>query len=143
MKHIAIAHRTRAHPGPVSAGVLLSIAVPALAATPVEVARLVAKDSASNDFFGFSIALSGDTAVIGALRDDDNGPDSGAVHVFTRFEDDWRHRVKLTAADGAPGDVFGISVAISDETVLVGADLADEKGSDSGAAYVFGRSENT
>ena len=88
-------HRSRYRSTFASAGVLLLVAVSAWATTPVEVAKLIAEDGASNDFFGFSIALSDDTAVIGALRDDDNGVDSGAVHVFTRFGTNWSQQTKL------------------------------------------------
>ncbi len=64
------------------AGVLLLVAMPAGVVTPVEVAKLLADDGATNDFFGFSVALSGDTAVIGAHFDDDAGFDSGSAYVF-------------------------------------------------------------
>jgi hypothetical protein len=106
-------------------------------------AKLTAADGAAGAEFGYSVALSGDTAVIGAARDDDKGDDSGSVYVFTRSGTDWSQQAKLTAADGAKGDVFGISVALSGDTVVVGADLDDDKGEDSGAAYVFTRSKGT
>ena len=104
-------------------------------------AKLTAADGAAGAEFGYSVALSGDTAVIGAARDDDKGDDSGSVYVFTRSGTDWSQQAKLTAADGAKGDVFGISVALSGDTVVVGADLDDDKGENSGAAYVFTRSK--
>ena len=125
----------------VSAAALLSIAVPVLATMPVQVTKLVAEDGADNDFFGFSTALSGDTAVIGALRDDDSGLDSGSVHVFARLQGEWRHQAKLTAADGGAGDEFGGKVALDGDIVVVGARNDGDKGADSGSAYVFSRSE--
>jgi hypothetical protein len=106
-------------------------------------AKLTASDGAAGDEFGYSVAISGDTAVIGAPRDDDKSDDSGSAYVFTRSGSSWSQQAKLAASDGAAGDVFGISVAISGDTVVIGADLADEKGSNSGAAYVFSRSGNT
>ena len=106
-------------------------------------AKLTASDGAAGDEFGYSVAISGDTAVIGAPRDDDKSDDSGSAYVFTRSGSTWSQQAKLDATDGAAGDVFGISVAISGDTVVIGADLADEKGSNSGAAYVFSRSGNT
>lgn len=106
----------------------------------VQQAKLVAIDGAKGDAFGQSIAVSDDTIVIGAPRDDDNGKDSGSVYVFTRTGKGWSQQAKLSAADGAAGDVFGISVALYDNTILIGADLNDEKATDAGAAYVFTRS---
>jgi len=93
-----------------------------------------------DDAFGQSIALSGDTVAIGAPHDDDKGNDSGSVYVFTRSGTTWSQQTKLTAADGAEGDVFGISIAISDDTIVIGADLNDEKALNAGAVYVFTRS---
>jgi len=133
-------HRTRSHSTFVYAGALLLIAISAWATTPVEVAKLIAEDSASNDFFGFSIALSEDTAVIGALRDDDNGVDSGSVYVFTRFGTNWSQQTKFTAADSGAGDEFGGQVALDGDIAVIGARHDDDKGVDSGSAYVFTRS---
>ena len=106
-------------------------------------AKLTAADGAEGDVFGWSLALFGNTLVVGAPRDDDRGNDSGSVYVFTRSGSTWTQQAKLTAADGAEGDVFGISVAFSGDTIGVGADLDDDNGLDSGAAYVFTRSGNT
>jgi hypothetical protein len=53
-----------------------------LAITPVQVAKLLAGDAAADDRFGFSVAVAGDTAVIGAHRDDDGGTNSGSVYVL-------------------------------------------------------------
>ena len=92
-----------------------------------------------NDNFGFSVALDGDTAVVGAYRDDQNGDDSGAVYVYTRSAGVWDEGVKLIAPDGAAYDNFGISVAVDDDanTVVVGASGDDDGGTDSGSVYVF------
>ena len=78
----------------------------------------------------------------GAPGDDDNGADSGSVYVFTRDPDsgEWRQGAKLTASDGDALDYFGYSVAVSGNTVLVGAYLDDDENNDledSGSAYVF------
>ena len=125
-----------------SAGVLLLIAMPGWAVTPVEVAKLVADDGATNDFFGFSVALSGDTAVIGAFRDSDDvkGVDSGSAYVFIRTGGAWIVEAKLTGSSQAFGSMFGWSVAIDGDTAAVGA-LGDfTNGPGSGAVYVFTRS---
>ena len=106
-------------------------------------AKLVAADAVNNDVFGFSVAVSGDTAVVGAAGDDDVGSDSGSAYVFVRSGGTWTQEAKLVAADGAFNDFFGISVALSGDTAVVGARDDDDAGSDSGSAYVFVRSGGT
>jgi len=105
----------------------------------IEQAKLMASDAAAGDRFGYDIAVTGDTAVIGAVTDDDAGEDSGSAYVFTRSGATWTEQAKLTASDASTGDLFGFSVAINSNMVVIGADLDDEAGSDSGAAYVFMR----
>jgi parallel beta-helix repeat protein len=100
-------------------------------------AKLLASDSAGGDNFGWSVAISGDTAVIGAKWDDDNGEDSGAAYVFRYDGANWVEQAKLLASDGAADDTFGRSVAISGGTAVIGADGDDDNGSYSGSAYVF------
>ncbi len=101
--------------------------------------KLIAADGAEGDEFGYGVAVSGNTVVVAAPRDDDEYEDSGSVYVFTRSGNAWNQQAKLTASDGAAGDLFGISVAIFGDTLVVGADLTDDKGENSGAAYVFNR----
>ncbi len=103
-------------------------------------AKLTAADGAATDWFGSAVALSGDIAIIGSERDDDNGSDSGSAYVYTRSGTAWTQQAKLTAADGATTDYFGTSVALFGDTALVGAYRDDDKGTDSGSAYVFSRS---
>ena len=98
-------------------------------------------DGVEGDKFGYSVAVDGDTAVIGAYQDNGNGADSGAAYVFTRNEGVWDDGVKLTASGGAAYDNFGISVAVDGDTVVVGAPGNDGAGADSGAAYVFTRND--
>jgi hypothetical protein len=104
-----------------------------------EVTKLTASDAESLDLFGSSVALDGETAVVGAHSEDSLGTDAGAVYVFAvnSVSGEWEEVAKLTASDGQAGDVFGISVALSGETVVVGASREDTVGSDAGAAYVF------
>ncbi|MEP1445735.1 MAG: FG-GAP repeat protein [Paraglaciecola sp.] len=98
---------------------------------------LTAIDANSGDAFGQSIALTERFLVIGAPRSDSPLKDSGAAYVYIRDNKNWRFQGKLTALDGASGDLFGISVAIYDKTILVGADLNDEKAEKAGAVYVY------
>ena len=94
-------------------------------------------DGQAGDAFGQSIALTATTLVVGAPHSDTTAKDSGSVYVYTRKKERWVFKTKLIAQDGAPGDLFGISVAIDNDTILVGADLNDEKAEDAGAVYVF------
>ncbi len=104
--------------------------------------KLTANDGAAGDRFGFSVALSGDTVVVGAVGDAIGANGSqGSAYVFTRSGTTWTPQQKLTANDGAAGDNFGVSVALSGDTVVVGA-VGDDIGAngDQGSAYVFTRS---
>ena len=107
-----------------------------------ERAKLLAADGAFDDLFGWSVAVSGTTVVVGAYGDDDQGPTSGSAYVFERPAGGWDgthlDSAKLLASDGAAGNQFGYTVAISGTTVVVGAPyLDDARGADSGSAYVF------
>ncbi|MDA0243450.1 MAG: hypothetical protein OT477_08545 [Chloroflexi bacterium] len=102
-------------------------------------AKLTASDSAANDFFGISVAVNGDTAVIGAHGNDDGGSESGSAYVFTRSGVAWSQQAKLTAGDAAVGDRFGWAVALSGDTAVIGAYWDNDGGADSGSAYVFAR----
>ena len=97
--------------------------------------KLVASDGAAGNRFGFSIAISGNTAVIGAPWDDDNGDYSGSAYVIDITTG--QEFFKLTASDAAAGDRFGYSIAVSGNLAVIGADLDDDSGSGSGSAYVF------
>ena len=83
-----------------------------------EDAKLTASDAAAGDFFGASVAISGDTIVVGAHLNDDAGSDSGSAYVFTRSGTIWTEQAKLTASDAAAGDFFGLQVAVSGDTVF-------------------------
>lgn len=98
---------------------------------------LTAKDAKAGDAFGQSIALTERFVVIGAPHSDAPDKDSGSAYVYVRESDRWRFHTKLTATDGAEGDLFGISVAIDGNTILVGADLNDERAEKAGAVYVY------
>lgn len=104
--------------------------------------KLFASDGVADDIFGMSVALSelGDTLVSTAYQHDAKGSNSGAVYVFKDSGSGvFTQTQKLTASDGAIDDFFGYSVAISADasTIAVGARGDDDKGIDSGSAYVF------
>jgi hypothetical protein len=97
--------------------------------------------------FGYSVAIDGDYAVVGAYLDDTNGLSAGAAYIFRRDGSTWVQEDKLLASDGQPGDWFGHSVSITSDDdgryALVGAPLYDNPdmppptGDDVGAAYAF------
>ena len=106
-----------------------------------EQAKLTASDAAATDFFGFSVAVSGDTIVVGAYLDDAPASQSGSAYVFVRSGSTWNEQAKLTASDAAVADRFGVSVAVSGDTAAVGATHDDHSGGLTvGSAYVFLRS---
>jgi hypothetical protein len=100
-------------------------------------AKLLAKDGAADDWFGNSVAIAGDRAVIGARYEDGAGDDSGAVYVFAREGTEWLPEAKVLAEGGAPFDEFGASVSIDADRMVVGAYRDDDTGSNAGSAYVF------
>ena len=104
-------------------------------------AKLTASDAYVNDEFGYSVAIDGDTIVVGARYDDDKGAFSGSAYVFAKPAGGWAtatQTAKLTAAGGSALDLFGYSVAVDGDTIVVGALGFDGVFTlDSGAAYVF------
>ena len=110
-------------------------------------AKLLPPDGAANNEFGSSVAIYGDSIVVGAdgigyhsgsgRVCDENGRHSGSAHVFVRSGEKWTHKIKLMAPDGVPNDWFGGSVTIFWDSIVVGAELDDDNGVDSGSAHVF------
>ena len=136
------------------------------AAAQVQEAFLKSSNSEAFDQFGVSVAISGTTAVVGAEAeasaargingDQGNGAAaSGAAYVFVRNGASWSQQAYLKASNADPGDRFGVAVAISGDTIVVGArregsaasgvngDQTDNGSAQSGAAYVFVRSGTT
>ena len=99
-------------------------------------AELTASDGAVGGSFGYSVSISGRTAIVGAfgyLR-----PPPAAAYIFVQDGTTWTQQAELTASDGAAADGFGSSVAVSDGTAIVGAPGHSVDGNgDQGAAYVF------
>ncbi len=128
----------------------LALALPGGAEATVlsEVRKLTASDAQTFDLFGVSVAVAGDTAIVGAYLEDTGGSDTGAAYVFQRDQGgpgNWGEVTKLTASDAQDGDLFGWSVAVSGDTAVVGAFREDAGGdffSNFGAAYVFERNQD-
>ncbi len=97
-------------------------------------AKLVAEDAMERDFFGFSVCLDGEMAVVGAYQEDVAGANPGAAYVFLRNGGDWTQAARLVAEDAAPDQDFGRGVSISVDSVAVGSPGTTL---DAGAGYVF------
>ncbi len=111
-----------------------------------EVKKLVSSDGEANDLFGFWVAVSGDAAVVSAVREDAGGTKAGAAYVFRRDEggaDNWGEVAKLTASDAQAGDHFGLRVAFSGNTALVATLHKPAPGGGKGAAWVFQHAPHT
>ena len=105
--------------------------------------KIVASDGASGDFFAFPLSISGETVLVGAYRANGLGREgSGAAYVYQLGEEgtNWVEQAKLVRQDGSPGDWFGYAVAISGDTLVVGASQAMVSGEElAGAAFVYER----
>ena len=111
--------------------------------------KLVASDAADDDRFGQSVAISGNYAVVGAYKNDDNSKDdSGSAYIFKKDEgaETWTQKAKLLASDANTNDYFGYSVNIDGDYVIIGAYKNDgndnsNNDDDSGSAYIFKKDE--
>ena len=99
--------------------------------------KLFASDRANFDQFGIAVDIVGDTIVVGAHGDNDEGFQTGAVYVFRRNGTTWTEEQKLKASDAAPDSAFGSSVALSEQTIAIGAPGESSGALFSGAVYVF------
>lgn len=117
-----------------------------------EVQKLLASDRAMTDWFGYSVSISGNYAIVGAYLEDEDvaGTNTmskaGSAYIFERDGGgNWNQAKKLVASDRGSGDNFGISVSISGDYAVVGANLEKEDAAGlntlltSGSAYVFER----
>jgi hypothetical protein len=103
----------------------------------VEQARLMPPDSAAGHNFGRSVALEGNTAVVGSFADDEGGPNAGAAHVFRWDGTDWVHQAKLIASDAGDDEFFGSSVSVSGDRAIIGVPYSDAGEVHTGSAYVY------
>jgi hypothetical protein len=104
----------------------------------VEEQKLKASNDTSRAFFGWSVSVSGDYAIVGSPLDDANEAWSGSAYIFKRESTNWIETQKLIASDGTGLDLFGWSVSISDDNAIVGAPNAHIfQGVGWGAAYIY------
>ncbi len=117
-----------------------------------EVKALHASDMQTDDYFGISVSISGDTLIVGAYGEDGGAGDpaswAGAAYLFTRNQggaDNWGEVTILHASDPQTQDYFGESVSISGDTLIVGANAEDggegDPVSSAGTVYVFARNQ--
>jgi hypothetical protein len=106
-----------------------------------EIQKLLASDGDADDYFGVSVSISGDTALIGAGYGAEYF--KGAAYVFIRTGTTWTQQAKLVALDGASGDYFGWSVSLDGDTALIGAHWDSDNGNHAGSAYIFIRTGTT
>jgi hypothetical protein len=105
----------------------------------VHVGVLLTPEATVEDDFGVSMAAHGNILVVGAQFADLHGDDSGVAYVFELRHQKWQQAAVLSAEDAAPGDQFGLTVSVSNETIAVGARLEDSREKDGGATYLFQR----
>ncbi len=103
----------------------------------VEQQKLLPSDGAADDYFGASVSISGDFAIVGAPFDNDNGVRSGSAYIFKWDGTSWSQQQKLLASDGNANDWFGGSVSINGDLAIVAAHGDEDNGIYSGSAYIF------
>lgn len=105
-------------------------------------AKLKASDASPLAVFGSSVSIRNLNVIVGASAGEGNVEDAGAAYIFERDDEGWFQQAKLIASDGQLSDYFGVSVAMADGMAIVGANRTNDKGDDSGSAYVFVREED-
>jgi hypothetical protein len=104
-----------------------------------EKVKLLPKDAASSAWFGKSVSISDNYAIVGAHNDITNLIQMGSAYIFRREDTNWIEEDKLVPGDGASYDKFGYSLSISGDYAIVGAPHNDQYGQKSGSAYIFKR----
>ncbi len=102
-----------------------------------ETQKLLASDGQGGDYFGWSVAISGGRALIGAAYNGANGPLAGSAYVYTDQGGAWLAEATLHAADADPNDFFGMAVAFDGEMAVVGAPGWMDSGETPGTGYIF------
>ena len=110
-------------------------------------AKIQASDAQQSDYFGTTVAISGDgdTVIVGANGEDTGGDGAGAAYVFTRSGTSWSQQAKIQASDITTYDEFGYAVAIDNDgdTAIIGSQYEDDTAANAGSAYIFTRSGTT
>jgi len=98
---------------------------------------LMPNNSLAHAYFGTSVDIKGNTVIVGAIHDEHSNVRTGSAYIYGYTGSYWDYQGKLTAGDGAAGDLFGISVSLDNNYAAVGASMKSDEGSNSGAVYVF------
>ncbi len=104
--------------------------------------KLVVNPLAEYSYFGWSVSISGDYAIVGADSDAEGGIRGGAAYIFKRLGTGWVQDIKLVANNRSDWEFFGASVSISGDYAIVGAPDKEQNGSLLGAAYIYKREES-
>jgi len=130
-----MSHRTSI----LTAFMLLVLGAPALAGSQIlnEVQKFTIPPDVSNENFGTSVAVDGDVAVFGAPQSDGNVDFSGAAYVYRYNGTDWQYEQQLIASDGMLNEQLGVSVSVSGDVILLGAQGYEGLLGNEGAAYVY------
>ena len=99
-----------------------------------QLAKITVSDGAAGDWFGYSVSVGSGRIVVGAYGDSDNGSASGSAYIFDL---DGNQLDKITASDGAAGDIFGGSVFVGLGRIVIGSYQDDDNGDSSGSAYIY------
>ncbi len=100
----------------------------------IETQKLVASDGHGGDFLGISLDLCGDTLLVGAMGDDQNGDSAGAAYIFRHDGESWVEHQKLISSDGEPLEDFGVGVSLDGDVAVIGTPYKHDL---TGASYVF------
>jgi len=119
------------------------------AGTWSQVQKICASDRAANDFFGFSVSISGNYAIVGAQQEDEDAAGAntmsmaGSAYIFLNTAGTWAQVQKIVANDRAAADSYGYSVSISGDYAIVGAYQEDENAAgganlpEAGSSYIY------
>ena len=113
----------------ISMVVIAIVAGLAWSATAMAQQKLTAADAAQDDYFGYSVSVSGDYAIVGAHGNDDAGSLSGSAYIFNWDGTSWTEQQKITASDANGSDEFGWKVSIAGDYAIIGASRDDDGGS--------------
>ncbi|MCD4652482.1 FG-GAP repeat protein [bacterium] len=102
-----------------------------------ETQKIKAGDPNATDWFGLAVALDGQQLLIGAPYDNDNGPESGSIYIFSYDNGTWTQQEKISASDGSANQLFGAALDISRKYAVVGASNDSDHGIRSGATYLL------
>ena len=122
--------------------VCAAMAAPAMAGF-VQLQKIISSPTGVAAQYGFAVAMNGNTMVAGARYDSTIASQAGAAFVYVKTGSTWTQQAVLRAGDGLAADRFGTSVAISEDTIVVGAPDDDGAFSNAGSAYVYVRSGTT